>query len=218
MISPPPGIRRPSYNGAPAVSASRLQNAKAMLTGVASPARPRPEVGRAGPRGQVPTYTLRRDARGPRVARAARPARLPLKEKLLRVLGQREDAALLFQVRVLAFGPVMLLVVVRDLADVDDREQHEDEGLHERDEDAEGHDERGQDPAHEAEDGAENLLVAEEVAEQAYAERERAHEVADQLDGEHQDGEPRYRPREVPQVSAEPVLPDAYRVVVDERG
>jgi len=40
MISPPPGIRRPSYNGAPAVSARSLSNHESLTLRRRSPVAP----------------------------------------------------------------------------------------------------------------------------------------------------------------------------------
>src|SRR5687767_8716914 len=169
MSSPRPGIRRPSYNGAPAMSASvAFKKTKAMsgsrlaLYLPRTFARPRPV--------RVVNFPA------PQRARARMPASLDGAPKTLSVRGQRRSAALIV-VRLRALRAVMLFVWVRDLADVDDREQHEDEGLHESHEQTERHDEDGQQQSvgRETEDRPQNLLVAEEVAEQTYAERHRAH-------------------------------------------
>src|ERR1700750_1325449 len=115
----------------------------------------------------------RESSPAPPVRRAPLERKTP-KEKLLRVLGQRHHAAVFCNAPVL-LAVMLLFVMMRDLADVYDREQHEYEGLHERNEDAQGHDERGQNPPYKTGDCAENLFVAEEVSEETYAERERAH-------------------------------------------
>src|SRR5437588_997829 len=143
MSSPPPGIRRPSYNGAPAISASTAFKTRKPIP--RTPTALLPTAG-AESRAACPKSSLSKPAPQRARARLARAARRRApSRKLLRVLRQREDAALLFEVRVLPAAVVLLRVRrVRDLADVDDREQHEDERLHEGHEDAEAHQRHGQ--------------------------------------------------------------------------
>src|SRR5438552_1132934 len=124
--------------------------------------------------------------------------------------------------------------------DVNHREHDEDEGLEERhqdlqgeqepdreedrrdraerrDEDAEESRRAGEAPrrkphGHEEEAGQQDV-PAQHVAEKAHRERERAGEVADQLNRDHEGREPRHGPGEVLQVGGEPMLPDPDPVV-----
>src|SRR5664279_1308570 len=112
-----------------------------------------------------------------------------------------------------AFEKVDSMLVGGRAAQIDGGQEREDVGLQERREEAERHHGPRNDDRDEAREDASGGVLAEDVSVETHRERQRAREVPDHLDEEHERREDQHRSEEMLEVAEEPVLPDAGGVV-----
>src|SRR5664279_1554513 len=101
-------------------------------------------------------------------------------------------------------------------AQIDGGQEGEDVGLQQRRENAERHHGPRYDDRDETREDAAGGVLAEDVSVETHRERQRAREVPDHLDEEHERSENQHRSEEVLEVAEEPVLLDASGVVEEK--
>jgi len=116
---------------------------------------------------------------------------------------------------------MIVVISVRNLAQIKLRKQHKNKGLNESDKDAQRHQENRNDPMSDcrikAGDCMSNLFIGKHVSEKTNTERKRADEVTNQLNRKNQRTNPPDWPPKMFEVSEESILLNADPVVIKKR-